>query len=675
MRYLTIDFETKDPYLDKKVNLGSGWVYKMNVSNHMFKIVGASMRTHEGKYLWLDDIESIRKVVNGHDAYIMHNSQYDLGILYSIAANVKDKPIYDTKIAAYLYDTNMETSMDALAKAYLKINKGHMDMTQEIIKRDLYPYTKKELNDKKKALDKGLTYERTYTDDKLKKVTQWIYQNMDYIYEQCPEIIIDYAIKDVEITYKLFEFFNKNAYYDVDMVHKYSFISHICINTRKKGVRVDLERAREVANILLPKADELDKEVYKIAGKEFNIKSMPQLSEVFTELGIKFKKTDKGNGSFTEQFLSNLDHPIGKAITSARKCRNIVNNFIVKIIDMQEYTLGIDKKEIENTKYGVVYPEFRPFAAVTGRFNCIGPNIQQTPSRDEYLSPLIRSIFIPFEGETWYSLDFSNQEGRLMISDAFTLGCPGASEIVDKFKKDPSYDMHQLVADMIGIKRKEAKAINLGLSYGMGGAKLCKSLNKPTQWMVRINQKIKEDENEVEMIREDDRKKLFKTKLEADEYGSELKSYGYSFNVFEIAGEEGQRIVNAYKKAAPYLDKLISICMESLQRKGYIKTVSGRRCSIDKPIMENGKLRTFEYKALNKRIQGSAFDQTSDALIWAYKEGIPLLFSVHDEINISSSNPEHAIRLKHIMENAIQLAVPCLTEITSGDSWGACKFS
>jgi DNA polymerase I-like protein with 3'-5' exonuclease and polymerase domains len=426
-----------------------------------------------------------------------------------------------------------------------------------------------------------------------------------------------------------------------------------------KGVRVDLERAREVANILLPKADELDKEVYKIAGKEFNIKSIPQLTEVFTELGIKFKKTDKGNGSFTEQFLSNLTHPIGRAITNARKCRNIVNNFIIKIIDMQEYTLGIQKEELENTKYGVVYPEFRPFAAVTGRFNCIGPNIQQTPSRDEYLSPLIRSIFIPFEGETWYSLDFSNQEGRLMISDAFTLGCPGALEVVEKFKKDPSYDMHQLVADMIGIKRKEAKAINLGLSYGMGGAKLCKNLNKPTQWMVRT----------------DESRKMFRTKQEAEEYGHQLQLQGYSFEVFEIASREGQEIINDYKKAAPYLDRLISICMESLQRKGYIKTVSGRRCAIDKPILENGKLRTFEYKALNKRIQGSAFDQTAEALIWAYKENIPLLFSVHDEINISSSNPEHAIRLKHIMENAIKLAVPCLTDITSGDSWGACKFS
>lgn len=268
----------------------------------------------------------------------------------------------------------------------------------------------------------------------------------------------------------------------------------------------------------------------------------------------------------------------------------------------REFVEGV----LERSQDGRVYPEINIMgAAETGRFSGSAPNIQQIPKRDDVALALVASIFTPDEGENWYSLDFSSQEPRLQVHYAYLAGCRGASELRDAFLNNAQHDLHQQVADLASIDRKTAKTINLGISYGMGADKLAKAL-----------------------------------KLER---------------------KEAIVLIKRYKKLVPYLSDLNKVVQDSGTRKGYIKTLLGRRLRMDydKP-----------YKALNKLVQGSAADQTAMALVQAYREGIPILFSVHDSVELSSPDPKHAIRMKEIMETVARLDVPCYTEIMTGKSWG-----
>jgi DNA polymerase I-like protein with 3'-5' exonuclease and polymerase domains len=106
-----------------------------------------------------------------------------------------------------------------------------------------------------------------------------------------------------------------------------------------------------------------------------------------------------------------------------------------------------------------------------------------------------------------------------------------------------------------------------------------------------------------------------------------------------------------------------------MTQKGYIKTLGGRHSHVDPPVYDGGKKRTFEYKALNKLIQGSAADQTIECMIKAYEAGLPVLFPVHDEICMSCTE-EEALKMKKIMESAVDLTIPVVVSMGKGGaSW------
>lgn len=612
---LCIDFETHDPYINR--GLGAGWVFKLNnVPNNDFEILGAALMTRDR--LWYStDIEEIKRVAEEASMLICHNAQYDLGCLYAIGANIKDKPVIDTMIAAKLFDsTLMSYGLDALCYKYFNKRKANDSLTDAVWEADMYPWLKKELNDKEKALKRGETYERVRPDEK--KLEKFCKNNMKEIQNKCPEAMAKYAMEDASLTVSLLELY-KNSGLDLDLVEMYSFVAHICIEYRKNGVRVDLDRAREVETLCEQiYREKLDK-IYKNVGYEFNINSIVQLPKVFDELGITYPRTAKGNPSITGKWLSTQENKICQMIVDARKAAKIKSDFTTKVIEMQEYTLGISLEEIKDVNIGILFPELNILQARTGRFSSSCPNIQQIPkvSKDNKFGYLCRSMYIPNEGETWYSLDFSNQEGRLQLHYAHKLKCEGTDELVLLFKNDPKFDMHGKIAKMAEIERKHAKTINLGISYGMGVKKLANSLGTKRQ--------------------------------------------------------SAELLLEKYHNTIPFLKELNTICSKTLKSRGYITTLGRRKLKLDDPMIIDGRKCTFEYRALNKLIQGSAADQTIAAMIWAYHEGIPVLFPVHDELNMSSNNIEHAKRLKHIMENCMQLEIPMYTEICQGHTWADAK--
>jgi DNA polymerase I-like protein with 3'-5' exonuclease and polymerase domains len=272
-------------------------------------------------------------------------------------------------------------------------------------------------------------------------------------------------------------------------------------------------------------------ELYSQVGQEFNIRSIIELPPIFDKLGIDYPRTEKGNPSITKNFLAEHGHPICKLISSIRVYENISNNFIKKLLDIQEYT------GYTNNTHGRIHPELKLFgAAATGRFSCVSPNIQQIPKRDKVLGPICRGLVVAEEGERFYSLDFSSQEIRLQIHYASLHKCPGANQLVQAYNEDPKTDLHRYVQDLCGIDRDQAKIINFGLSYGMGGAKLCRTLNLPTR-------RWKPPRSNTTIL---------------------------------VAGSEGKQVIQSYHEACPYLNILTRIYEERMKSKNFVKTIGGR---------------------------------------------------------------------------------------------------
>ena len=232
------------------------------------------------------------------------------------------------------------------------------------------------------------------------------------------------------------------------------------------------------------------------------------------------------------------------------------------------------------------------------------------PARDDISNTLVRSLFIPEEGDSWYSLDFSSQEPRVQLAYAYKAGCPGADALRQAFIYNPKHDLHQQVADICRISRKQAKTINLAISYGMSRRATSKILS--------------------------------------------------------LTEKQTNEIFRRYHVLTPYLNSINKLVKESAIRKGYVKSMLGRRMLLD---LEH------PYKALNLLIQGSSSDMMATCLVKAYRNNLPVMFSVHDSIELSSSDIKHAKEMKNIMEWSFEkeLPIPFSTDIKVGSNWGDVK--
>lgn len=620
-KILVLDFETKDPYIG--MGLGSGWVYYYHHRDKsLFKVLGMAYKSlGEDSIGWTDDHKEIVSLVQEQDVLVAHNADYDIGILKAIFHHNSipwdaDKLIIDTVIWAKLHDSSLSSySLDYLSKKYLGQRKTSDSLALSAFRSGCYPWLKAELEEKRKAEKNGITYVREVRD--RNKLEKWTKENMDIVYENCRYQLIDYARRDVDLCYKLMQYLSPKI--DKELKHRYSDLCHVLLDYRTKGVRVDLKRAREVGEIFKAKIKASEESLYRSAGETFNINSIKDVPRILNDVfKIKCEVTEKGNLSATKQWLESQSHPVCKQLVETRKLNKLYNDFVVKILEMQEYTCP------GATDYGMVYPSLKALGAVTGRFSCSSPNVQQIPSRDKELAPLCKSIFIPFEGEKWYSLDFSSQEVRIAVHLAHGIGAEGSDLIRLEYVNNPNLDVHQMGADIAGITRSEAKGITLGIMYGMGIKKLAGQLS--------------------------------------------------------LSVEQAKILKDRYKNTFPWIFAVSDFYTKEIKENKYVKTIGNRLLKLDKPIAEKDsdgtlKVITFEYKALNKVIQGSAADQTTLAMISAWKMGLPVLFPVHDSIEMSSSNPNDVLVLKNIMENALPMDVPSVAEgkLQGCDSWGDVK--
>ena len=548
---LTFDMETHDPAISQK--RGAGWVYAD------FEVLGTAYKIDGQEPQFTTNNDELKEVVKNARTLIAHNAQYDLGCLTRLGIPFNDKLLIDTAILAKLFDnTMMRYNLDVLSADFLGERKDYALLEEAAAGLGIKKYM----------------------------------SNMRELFRAAPDVVIRYAKKDVELTYKLSQWFKGQLYTEaLQLLPMYSDLLKMLTAARAKGVRIDLERAARSADALNALQDQYTEEFYQYC-PGVNLESTKQLSAAFRELGLQPGVSDKGGDSVDSKWRSTQDHPAIAALDKAKKYQKLRREFVDGII--------------ERSENGRLYPEINILGAIeTGRFSSSNPNIQQIPKRDELATELIRSIFIPEDGETWYSLDFSSQEPRLQVHYAYLAQCSGSALLRQSFLTNPQHDLHQQVADLAHVDRKTAKTINLGISYGMGVKKLAAAL------------------------------KLDET--------------------------SARRLIKQYNELTPYLNQLNKAVQDAGMKKGYIKTLLGRRLAMD-----------FEkpYKALNKLIQGSAADQTMMAMVQAYREGLSIGFSVHDELVLSSATPLDAIRLKRIMESVIPLSVPAHTDIMEGSSWG-----
>jgi len=438
-----------------------------------------------------------------------------------------------------------------------------------------------------------------------------------------------YAEKDAQITLDLWQELKKEILYqDLEAVFKMETDLFPClVDMRFLGVRVDGENAHKLKTKLIEEEKQYLLQVKKETGIDVQIWAARSIAKVFEKLHLPFDRTDKTNSpSFTKNFLQNHPHPLVKLITQAREINKAHTTFIDTII--------------KHSYKGRIHAEINQLrgdtgGTVTGRFSYANPNLQQIPAKNKDLRQKIRGLFLPEEGHTWGCFDYNQQEPRLVVHYATLQNLMGIDEVLNSYKKGEA-DFHSIVSEMADIPRTQAKTINLGLFYGMGKNKLQAELG--------INKESAED--------------LFKK----------------------------------YHGQVPFVRQLMNAVMQRAQSSGRIRTLLGRLCRFhlwepnqfgihkalphEQALAEHGPgiKRAYTYKALNKLIQGSAADMTKKAMIDLYYNlGIIPHIQVHDELDISVVDDEHANKIKTVMEHAVNLEVPNKVDYESGPNWGTIK--
>jgi DNA polymerase I-like protein with 3'-5' exonuclease and polymerase domains len=454
--------------------------------------------------------------------------------------------------------------------------------------------------------------------------------------------VASYAVQDVRLPLTLLRRQERRieeqglwGVYDLE-----SRILPILVKMRRRGVKIDTAKLSKVEEWSEINEKECWDKLHAQTGVRVNVgdaMKVGPLAKALKTVGIEVPVTPTTRQpSIDKDFLKAQKHPVAQLIDRARKISKLRTTFAASIRQhMVNGRIHCTFNQLRKTDDG----SEKDGGARYGRLSSVDPNLQQQPSRGEW-APMWRSIYIPDDGLLWAAADFSSQEPRLCTHYAAICRCDGAAVAAKKYHDDPNTDNHAMMARIIhGMRddevpekhiREQAKTIFLAVCYGMGGAKLAKSLGLSTM-----------------------RKQIRDGKT------------------IEVAGPEAQAIIDKFDAGVPYVRQLANMCQRKAARVGFIKTISGRRCRFPRNPVSG--LFDWTHKALNRLIQGSAADQTKTAMVVADAAGFRMQLQVHDEIDLSVKNKEEALELANIMRTCVPLAVPSKVDVDVGPSWGEAK--
>lgn len=625
VKTLAIDTETYDPEL---IEVGPGW------GRGVGHIVGASIATEDAAWYFpmrhtIDTFDNInpenvlrflKDICETDSTKVGANLVYDIGWLRTEGIQVGGKK-YDVQFAEAILDGNARSySLETIATNYVGQGKES---------NDLYSWCARAYGGKADGTQRA------------------------NIYRSPPTLVGPYAESDADLPFKIL----RKQWVQLDLANLLDVYKLECelidllVDMRWRGMRISEERAhiavRKVTDIIDQKQDELN----EIAGFSVGVnKGKTDLARLYTEQGIEFPYTQEGNPSFTRDWLEQQS-----------------DDFSQKIVDIRKYTKARDTflrgAILEKHTNGYVHPTFHPLkgeggGAVTGRFAASAPPVQQIPSRDEVIAPILRSCFIPEDGMEWVKADYSSIELRMMAHYS------KSPELIQQYNDDPLTDYHNYVGKMLGSKlpRIAVKTMNFTLIYGGG-------VRTVSVQMARIFTK----EQRIKMIKE------------------------LGFTPLTNTAEQLAIIfMNIYHEQFPIAKNLLNECSEIASNTGQMRTILERRTTFDlwEPIKGKGYplrleaamsrygrniKRAYTYKALNYRLQGSAADLIKKGMVEAYRAGlfkdIPLHGQVHDELCLGYHPdllPQYR-QLVEVMETAIKFNIPIIMEPEKGPSWAEAK--
>lgn len=383
------------------------------------------------------------------------------------------------------------------------------------------------------------------------------------------------------------------------------------------GVRVEAEALRFYGEQLGTKIVELEKEIYAQAGEAFNINSPKQLGVIlFEKLKLPHGKKTKTGYSTAADVLDKLapEYPVVEKILEYRQLTKLKST----------YADGLANYICAD---GRIHGKFNQTITATGRISSTEPNLQNIPVRME-LGRLIRKVFIPEEGYVFVDADYSQIELRILAH------CSGDQELIHAYRE--AKDIHRITASQVfhtpfdevtELQRRNAKAVNFGIVYG-------------------------------------------------------ISSFGLSQDL-SITRKEASEYIERYFETYPGIKKFLDDTVAHAKEMGYVVTLFGRRRPVPELASSNFMQRSFgERVAMNAPIQGTAADVMKIAMIGVHRELTErkmksrLVLQVHDELLIEAYEEEvEDVKkiLKEQMEQAAQLDVPLEVDMHTGRNWYEAK--
>jgi len=411
----------------------------------------------------------------------------------------------------------------------------------------------------------------------------------------------------------------------------------VLLKMRRRGVRIDFDRLAQIERRMLDTELKLAAHINELSNVRFShedINKAAVVGRVLEQDGLRLPRTKTGQHNVDKFVLEAMDTPLSRAFLKARRANKIRTTFVASIrrhsVDGRIHcTLNQLRKQREDGDI---------VGAAFGRISSSQPNLQQQPVRDDQADDW-RCIYLPDEGGEWACLDYSQQEPRVLLhwaktfADSLRLKGDTIKQVVDdavgRYRDDPDTDSHSMMSELTGLPRKQAKTLFLGLCYGMGGVKLAKSMGYPTTTLTKRD-------------------------------GS----------IIEIAGQEAADVMETFNARLPYVGWLARVAEHQVKERGYLVTLSGRRCRF--PQDELGNV-LWTHKSLNRLIQGSAADQTKEAMVQSDRAGFRLQLQVHDELDLTVESRAEAEELAVVMKDAVELTVPSKVDVEIGPNWGDIK--
>jgi DNA polymerase-1 len=503
------------------------------------------------------------------------NIKYDLLVLRHYGVQLAG-PMFDTMIAHYVLQPELHHGMDYLAEIYLKYETVKIE---ELIG----PKGKKQKN----------------------------------MRDLSPTEVYEYACEDADVTLKLKNVLEQeirkndceSLFYEIEMP-----LVPVLAEMEWNGVTLDTESLKQTSLLFTQRMQQLEEEIYALAGEPFNISSPKQVGEVLFDklkLSEKAKKT-KGKGQYitSEEVLEGLRHKheiVGK-ILDYRGLKKLLGTYIDAL------------PALINPRTHKIHTSFNQAITATGRLSSSNPNLQNIPVRNED-GKEIRKAFVAEEGCEFFSADYSQIELRIMahlsedanMMEAFRSGYDvHAATAAKVFKKE--------ISEVTREERSKAKTANFGIIYGISVFGLAERM--------------------------------------------------------EVSRKEAAELIDGYFATYPDVKKYMEKSIQVAKERGYIETLFKRKRFLPDINSGNAVVRGYaERNAINAPIQGSAADIIKVAMVQIYRrfreEGIrsKMILQVHDELNFSVY-PDEKERVERIVLEEMERAYPLRVPLVADSGWG-----